>query len=77
MMIGEKALLLFNNRQLGYKKKKAFRYSWKSGEIFTYYHDWVISQMDEVIYDCNSGGIPHKHCIDIMISNKPVRESLK
>ena len=55
------------------KKKKAFRYSWKSGEIFTYYHDWIISSMDEKIYDCNSGGVPHKHCIDIMISNKPMK----
>ena len=53
------------------KKKKSYRYSWKSGEIFTYYHDWVISQMNEVIYDCNSGGVPHKHCIDIMIATKP------
>ncbi len=51
-------------------KKKAYRYMWKSGEIFTYYHDWEISQMNEVIYDCNSGGVPHKHCIDIMIANK-------
>lgn len=57
------------------KKKKAYRYSWKSGEIFTYYHDWVISSMDEVIYDCNSGGVPHKHCIDIMISNKPMNNN--
>ena len=53
------------------KKKKSFRYSWKSGEIFTYYHDWVISQMNERIYDCNSGGVPHKHCIDIMIAQNP------
>ena len=77
---GQNAIKVFVEKpfiEVSDKKKKAFRYSWKSGEIFTYYHDWVISQMDEVIYDCNSGGIPHKHCIDIMISNKPVRESLK
>lgn len=54
-------------------KKKSYRYSWKSGEIFTYYHDWEISSMDEVIYDCNSGGVPHKHCIDIMVASKHTR----
>lgn len=54
-------------------KKKSYRYSWKSGEIFTYYHDWVISSMDEVIYDCSSGGVPHKHCIDIMVASKHTR----
>lgn len=52
------------------KKKKVNRYPWNSGEIFTYYHDWGISRMDEVIFDCNSGGMPHKHCIDIMIAKK-------
>ena len=56
------------------KKKKAYRYSWKSGELFTYYYDWEISTMKEVIYDCNSGGVPHKHCIDIMIANKYNKE---
>lgn len=39
------------------KKKKVNRYLWKSGEIFTYYHDWEIFRMDEVIFDCNSGGM--------------------
>lgn len=43
---------------------------WKSGELFTCYHDWMIHQMDEIIFDCNSGGIPHKHCMDIMIAEK-------
>ena len=52
------------------KKKKVNRYPWKSGEIFTYYYDWEISRMDEVIFDCNSGGMPHKHCIDIMIAKR-------
>lgn len=43
---------------------------WKSGELFTYYHNWMIRQMNEIIFDCNSGGIPHKHCMDIMIAEK-------
>ena len=56
------------------KKKKSYRYPWKSGEILTYYHDWIMYDIDEVIYDCNSGGVPHKHCIDIMVSVKPEKE---
>ena len=56
--------------ELNDKKKKVNHYPWNSSEIFTYYHDWEISRMDEVIFDCNSGGMPHKHCIDIMIAKK-------
>lgn len=70
---GLNAIKVFVNKpfiEVSDNKKKSYRYSWKSGEIFSYYHDWLISAMDEVIYDCNSGGVPHKHCIDIMIANK-------
>ena len=70
---GLKAIKVFVDKpfiEVSDKKKKSYRYSWKSGEIFTYYHDWKISSMNEVIYDCNSGGVPHKHCIDIMIAKK-------
>lgn len=42
--------------------------SWKSGELFMYYHDWLLHKNAEVIFDCNSGGIPHKHCMDILIA---------
>lgn len=41
-----------------------------SGELFSYYRDWYIHEMRELIYDCNSRGIPHKHCLDIMIAEK-------
>ena len=46
------------------------RYRWKSGELFTHYSDWLIHKMDEEIFDCNSGGIPHKHSMDLMIAEK-------
>lgn len=36
-------------------------YSWKSGELFTYFHDWYIENCCEYVFDCNSGGVPHKH----------------
>lgn len=40
------------------------RFRWKSGTLFSYYYDWIFHKMDEVIFDCNSGGIPHKHCFN-------------
>lgn len=43
---------------------------WYSGELFNYYHDWFFHKNDEIIFDCNSGGIPHKHCMDILIAEK-------
>ncbi len=43
---------------------------WKSGELFTYYHDWLFHKNEERIFDCNSGGSPHKHCMDILIAEK-------
>ena len=43
---------------------------WRSGELFTYYHDWLFHKNEERIFDCNSSGIPHKHCMDIIIAEK-------
>ena len=44
--------------------------SWKSGELFMYYHDWLFHKNEEWIFDCNSSGIPHKHCMDVLIAEK-------
>jgi tellurite methyltransferase len=35
-------------------------YAWKSGELFSYFHDWYIENCCEYVFDCNSSGIPHK-----------------
>ena len=43
---------------------------WRSGELFMYYHDWLFCKNEERIFDCNSGGVPHRHCMDIMIAEK-------
>ena len=43
---------------------------WKSGELFTYYHDWLFTLCREEVFDCCSGGIPHKHCMDTLIAKK-------
>jgi len=44
--------------------------NWKSGELFTYYHDWLFYKNDERIFDCNSGGSIHKHCMDVLIAQR-------
>ena len=50
--------------------EKEFRYKWISGELFTYYADWLIPSCSEVVFDCMSGGKPHKHCMDTMYAMK-------
>lgn len=45
-------------------------YSWKSGELMTIYHDWYIEECRETVFDCNSGGVPHKHAMDIVYARK-------
>ena len=52
------------------KKEGQQRTPWKSGELFTCYHDWLFHKCDQIIFDCNSGGIPHQHCMDVMIAEK-------
>ena len=43
---------------------------WKSGELFTYFADWKFERIDEVIFEDNSGGISHFHCMDTIICRK-------
>lgn len=43
---------------------------WIAGELFTYYHDWLFHKNEETIFDCNSGGVPHQHCMDSLIAEK-------
>lgn len=45
-------------------------YQWKSGELLMHYHDWLIESCPEVIFDCNSSGIPHKHAMSKIIAKK-------
>lgn len=57
------------------KKNGIDRFRWKSGELFMHYHDWLLHKVDEVVFDCNSGGVPHKHCMDIVIAENTMNES--
>ena len=43
---------------------------YKSGELMMYYHDWKILFTAEKIFDCDSGGVPHRHAIDRVIAKK-------
>ncbi len=43
---------------------------WKSGELYTHYHDWQIEWCTEEIFDCMSSGVPHKHAVNRMIARK-------
>ncbi|MCR5501718.1 MAG: methyltransferase domain-containing protein [Lachnospiraceae bacterium] len=43
---------------------------WKPGELFTYFADWKFERIDEVIFEDQSGGVPHYHCMDTIICRK-------
>lgn len=42
----------------------------KSGELMSYYWDWEILYCVEEIFDCTSGGVPHKHAVNRIIARK-------
>ncbi len=43
---------------------------WNTGDLFSHYKDWMFLRSDEIIFDCNSSGVPHKHCMDVVIAKK-------
>jgi tellurite methyltransferase len=45
-------------------------FSYLSGDLARYYHDWEIIQCGEQIIDCNSAGIPHQHAVSSIIARK-------
>lgn len=47
-----------------------YTYQWLSGELFTLYHNWDINLCEEVIFDCMSSGIPHKHAVNRVMAKK-------
>lgn len=50
--------------------KQSHSQHWKSGQLFTLYYDWYIESCSEYVFDCNSGGIPHKHAANRMYARK-------
>ena len=45
---------------------------WKTGQLFSYFEDWELVKVDEVIFECHSSGIPHDHCMDTIIAKRRV-----
>lgn len=46
-------------------------YFYRSGDLMATYWDWEILSVTEVIFDCNSSGVPHRHAMDVLIARKP------
>ncbi len=61
---------LFITRAPDPKRDEKKRHPWHSGELFGYYHDWLFHTCREEVFDCNSGGTPHQHCMDTLIAQK-------
>ncbi len=51
-------------------EKESSSNPWISGELFGLYHDWRFEICGETVFDCMSGGVPHKHCMDTIIAVK-------
>ena len=60
----------FITRSWDNPEDEKLRHPWYSGELFGYYHDWLFHTCREEVFDCNSGGVPHKHCMDTLIAQK-------
>ena len=43
---------------------------WKPGELFMYLGDWKFHAIDEIIFEDDSGGTPHFHCMDTILCEK-------
>ena len=43
---------------------------WRSGELFSFFPDWKFIRIDETIFEDDSNGIPHYHCMDTIICEK-------
>jgi len=42
-------------------EKESHSYHWKSGQLFSYFHDWYVEDCMEYVFDCNSSRKPHRH----------------
>ena len=43
---------------------------WKPGELFTWLSGWRFIRIDEAIFEDDSGGLPHFHCMDTIICER-------
>ena len=45
-------------------------YFFRSGELLGHYWDWEVLHVAEFIFDCRSGGVPHRHAMDEIIARR-------
>jgi tellurite methyltransferase len=45
-------------------------HAYRSGELMGYYWDWEILFSTEEIFECKSGGVPHRHTVDRIIARR-------
>jgi tellurite methyltransferase len=45
-------------------------HAYRSGELVGYYWDWEILFSTEEIFDCKSGGVPHRHAVNRIIARR-------
>lgn len=51
-------------------EKEPNAHKWYSGELLGYYHDWLVRDSSEVVFDCSSSGIPHQHAMSKVVAQK-------
>ncbi|BFH61872.1 methyltransferase domain-containing protein [Paenibacillus azoreducens] len=51
-------------------ENEPYAFNWYSGELLAHYRDWYIRDSAEIVFDCNSSGIPHQHAMSKMIAQK-------
>lgn len=44
---------------------------WESGELSALYSDWKTVSCREEEFDCTSGGILHRHCMNVLLAERP------
>lgn len=42
----------------------------RSGELLGFYWDWEILTFEEITFDCASGGIQHRHAMNVLVARK-------
>lgn len=50
--------------------EEAPAYPWRSGELAMLYTDWRFHRLSEEIFDCQSSGTPHQHCMNVIVAEK-------
>jgi tellurite methyltransferase len=56
-------------------EKEEHSYHWRSGQLLTFYHDWLIEGFHENIFKCNSSGVPHEHAMNTIYARKKLSET--